>query len=283
MTEARKINATLAAAIVVYRSDPLWLNRTLASLAAALEYAHSTNVLSAATVLLVDNAVNVQASTHAELLQHHFPPDSTWLICRAIAGHGNVGYGAAHNMAFAQVGQPNYLLVLNPDVDIDRSAIANALTYLTDSPDCGMITPVATDPLGAPLYLVKDYPAALTLAIRGYAPAFVRARFRQRLVAYDRANRAFDSQLADARIVSGCFMLIRQHVFAGANGFDPAYFLYFEDFDLSYRISMQAKIVRLPGCRIVHGGGHAARKGLNHALMFLRSACRFFSRHGWRW
>ena len=283
MTEARKSTATLAAAIVVYRSDPQWLNRTLASLAASLAYARTENALSAATVVLVDNATNAQASSHAELLQRHFPRGHTWLISRVLAGHGNVGYGAALNMAFADAGRPEYLLVLNPDVDIERSAIANALAYLAVTPDCDMIIPVATDVYGAPLYLVKDYPAVFTLAIRGYAPKFARAWFRQRLVTYDRANHAFDSSLVDAKIVGGCFMLMRQRVFAAANGFDPAYFLYFEDFDLSYRISMQAKIVRLPSCRIVHGGGHAARKGLHHAWLFVRSAYRFFCRHGWRW
>ena len=283
MTEATKLSVTLAAAIVVYRSDSQWLETTLASLAAALKYAHTQNALASATVVLVDNAAATHHSSCADVLYRHFPPGCEWLTASVLAGHGNIGYGAAHNMAFATIGEADYLLALNPDVDIDMAAIANALTCFADTPDCGMITPVATDARGEPLYLVKDYPAVSTLAIRGYAPAFVRGLFRQRLIKYDRADRAFDSVLEDARIVSGCFMLMRRRVFAAASGFDSAYFLYFEDFDLSFRISVRARIVRLPSCRIVHGGGHAAKKGLNHAWMFMRSARRFFSRHGWRW
>jgi hypothetical protein len=34
--------------------------------------------------------------------------------------------------------------------------------------------------------------------------------------------------------------------------------------------------------RILHRGGHAARKGIRHIGWFLRSALRFFNRHGWR-
>jgi hypothetical protein len=35
--------------------------------------------------------------------------------------------------------------------------------------------------------------------------------------------------------------------------------------------------------RIIHGGGNAAKKGLKHIGLFVRSGCRFFNSHGWRW
>ena len=62
-------------------------------------------------------------------------------------------------------------------------------------------------------------------------------------------------------------------------GFDPAFFLYFEDFDLSYRIAKFSSISRVPDVRIVHAGGNAAKKGWRHRLFFIRSAARFYSKH----
>ena len=87
----------------------------------------------------------------------------------------------------------------------------------------------------------------------------------------------------DVPIVSGCFMFFRRDVLDAVGGFSPDYFLYFEDFDLSLRVSKVARIAYVPAVRIVHHGGDAARKGLKHIWMFTRSAVTFFNTHGWRW
>jgi GT2 family glycosyltransferase len=66
------------------------------------------------------------------------------------------------------------------------------------------------------------------------------------------------------------------------DGFDPRYFLYFEDYDLSLRTGRIARIVYVPAVRIVHFGGGAADKGFQHIRLFAASAWRFFGTHGWR-
>ena len=66
-------------------------------------------------------------------------------------------------------------------------------------------------------------------------------------------------------------------------GFDPRYFLYFEDFDWSVRLAKTGQLVYLPSFRIVHHGGGAARKGWRHIRWFVQSGTRFYRRHGWRW
>jgi GT2 family glycosyltransferase len=63
-------------------------------------------------------------------------------------------------------------------------------------------------------------------------------------------------------------------------GFDPGFFLYFEDFDLTLRLSKVTTVAYCPRVRIVHHGGRAAAKGLRHIAWFVRSARRFFARHG---
>ena len=88
-----------------------------------------------------------------------------------------------------------------------------------------------------------------------------------------------ESFLPGVPLASGCFMLARTHLFIQARGFDPRYFMYFEDYDLSLRIG---RVAYVPQARIVHHGGNASAKGLRHRAWFLASAWRFFSRHGWR-
>ena len=88
---------------------------------------------------------------------------------------------------------------------------------------------------------------------------------------------------AEIMLASGCFMLVRTRALLAAGGFDDAYFLYFEDFDLSLRLGGQGRLIFNPAMRIVHHGGYAARKGMQHVKYFLRSGVMFFNQHGWRW
>jgi GT2 family glycosyltransferase len=83
-------------------------------------------------------------------------------------------------------------------------------------------------------------------------------------------------------LASGCFMLVRTALLTRLGGFDPRFFMYFEDYDLSVRIGRESEVAYQPRTRIVHHGGEAARKGWRHVAWFARSAWRFFARHGWK-
>jgi GT2 family glycosyltransferase len=77
-------------------------------------------------------------------------------------------------------------------------------------------------------------------------------------------------------------MLARTALFVKLGGFDPRFFMYFEDYDLSLRMGREAAVAYVPQARIVHHGGEAARKGWRHVAWFVTSAGRFFARHGWK-
>ena len=261
----------LDVSIVTYRSDATWLDRTLDALYAAIEAAKARSLIGAARVLVVDNAP-VRTTTG----------QSGGPTAVRIAGQGNVGYGAANNLALRD-SQAHFVLVLNPDVDMSVDALANGIAYLDATPAAALVSPVAVFPDGSPQYLAKGAPTVLTLMLRGFAPRWLARRHADRLAAYERADVPFDAALTDANIVSGCFMLMRGEVWRQTGGFDENFFLYFEDFDLSLRIAQSGRIDRVPQVRIVHAGGHAARKGGKHIWLFIRSAIRFFNKHGWRW
>lgn len=276
---------TLTVALVVYRPDLEWLRRTSTSLCAAILHAGSAGLLdiSGSTIILADNGERADTSRLDAIVRTECSTMCPEVKFQTLSGHGNVGYGRANNLAFASAQSSDMVLVLNPDVDIAEDALTVGLDFLAREPACVMVTPVAVSPDMTPQYLVKNYPRVFVLAIRGFAPAALKGALQRRLDEYDRADRPFDSPLIDARIVSGCFMLIRRVAFERIHGFDEQFFLYFEDFDLSLRLSNLGAIARLPDCRIVHAGGNASSKGIRHVGMFVRSALRFFNKHGWRW
>ena len=159
----------------------------------------------------------------------------------------------------------------------------NAITFMNEHPDCGLVTPTVLSGAGERQFLCKRYPSILVLGLRGFAPDWLKAHFTAPLAHYEMRDRIADELVWDPPIVSGCFMFFRTAVLRELGGFDPRYFLYFEDFDISLRAAKLARIAYLPTVRITHHGGHAARKGFLHLKFFGASAFKFFNRHGWRW
>lgn len=269
-SEKAEIEPLLSVAIVVYRPDLDELTTTIDSLRTAIQ----TASLSSFRLLLIDNTPPTEGGIDA------IKKIATHCGASLFTGHGNVGFGRAHNMALPFVGR--YHLVLNPDVRLDPDSVRCALAFMDDHPDCGLLTPTAIWPDGTPQYLCKRYPSLLDLALRGFAPTWLKRLFDDRLARYEMRAEIRDEVLWDPPIASGCFMFLRGALFREIRGFDHRYFLYFEDFDLSLRVSRKLRTAYVPTVRIMHLGGHAAQKGIRHVWLFCRSAWTFFNAHGWK-
>jgi GT2 family glycosyltransferase len=279
----RAMAPSLSVAVVTHAPDMRLLARTLASLAEAIAFARERGSLAAASLHIVDNgpdgsdglASMLRALAAAALAR----ADGTAL--EVITGHGNVGFGRGHNLALAQA-RGELHLILNPDVEMERDTLDAALRYLSGRADVGAVTPAARGADGEREYLVKSYPTPGVLFVRGFVPRALRPLFRRALDAYELRHLDWEREQAPVTIASGCFLLCRRPVLDAVEGFDPGYFLYFEDFDLTLRLSRITTVAYCPQARIVHHGGEAASKGWKHVAWFAKSARRFFSAHGWR-
>jgi GT2 family glycosyltransferase len=260
----------LSVSIVVFKSLRFHLLRTLCSLRRAASHKRDLKV----SIFIVDND-SEDNDLRAWLSGQGFE-GLNW-----ISGQGNIGFGRAHNLVLEEVSS-DFHLILNPDVDISTEGISNGLNFFTEHPECGLITPVTTDKDGQKQVLCKMYPTILDLTLRGFAPVWLKSIFSKRLDEYAMKGINTESVYWDPPIVSGCFMLFRTEVLKGLGGFDPRFFLYFEDFDLSLRASKITKVAYVPSVKIVHYGGEAARKGLKHIVFFVHSAVMFFNKHGWK-
>ncbi|HOW61674.1 MAG TPA: glycosyltransferase [Candidatus Contendobacter sp.] len=265
--------------IVTYDPDLALLARVLEHLGRAVRHARQQGWLNEARLALVDNG---PGSSWREPLQRVLNTAALPAAINLLSGHGNVGYGAGHNLAL-QTGDGDVCLILNPDVLVEADALSAGLAFLTAHPEAGLITPAAWGGDGQRQYLGKRYPTVLDLALRGFAPGRLRRQFQRRLDRYELRDQTGDSVFWDPPIASGCFMLCRRAALDRVGGFRPEYFLYFEDFDLSLRLAPVTRLVYVPAVQIVHLGGNAARKGVQHIGLFLRAAALFFNRHGWRW
>jgi GT2 family glycosyltransferase len=271
-------DSTLSATVVTYRPDAALLARALASLAAAVAHAREQHMLGPVRLFVVDNGPEGAHDALREALLA-WPAQAGSL--EVVAGHGNVGYGRANNLVLDRL-DSDFHLVMNPDVELDRAALAAGLAALREHPDVGLVAPDARGDDGARQYLCKRYPSLWVLFLRGFAPERVRRRFARALAEYEMRDVIGEQTVRGVPLASGCFMLLRTPLFRRLGGFDPRFFLYFEDYDLSLRVGREASVAYVPQARIVHHGGEAAGKGVRHIAWFVRSAWRFFATHGWK-
>ena len=268
----------LSVAIVTFDPDAGLLRGTLRSLATSALLARERGLLSSIELCVVDNGPDgARPRIDAALTEWPAPLGPA----TRLEGHGNVGFGRANNLALARA-DSDFHLVLNPDVELEAEALSAALAALGEHADVGLVAPAVFDDHGERQYLCKRYPTVWVLFLRGFAPAFLRQRFAHALADYEMRDAIADRFVKGIALASGCFMLLRTPLLRRLGGFDPRFFMYFEDYDLSLRAGREAAIAYVPQARVVHHGGNAARKGWRHVAWFVSSAARFFSRHGWR-
>ncbi|MEO5694468.1 MAG: glycosyltransferase family 2 protein [Usitatibacter sp.] len=270
--------ACLSVSIVTFRPEPRLFARALASLVVAIEEARRAGELSQARVAVIDNSPPECGEDVTQATQA-WPASAGTL--EVISGQGNVGYGRANNLAIARA-QTDFHLVMNPDVELEPAALRESLRAAREHPEVGLVAPAVYGDDGERQYLCKRYPSVWVLFLRGFAPAPLRRRFAGAINRYEMRDLIGETYVGNVPLASGCFMLARTPLLTRLGGFDPRFFMYFEDYDLSLRVGRESQVAYVPEARIVHHGGEASRKGLRHVAWFTRSAWRFFATHGWK-
>ena len=278
------VPSSLQVSIVTFRPDWHLLERCLRKLALAIGAARESGVLRTVHVALVDNSADrTIAAKVVELGRTRFADSGVQVSY--VHGHANIGYGAAHNLALHGSGA-DYHLVLNPDVELAADALLNAVRWMNAHPDVGAIAPQVKRRDGTRDYLVKRKPAVLDLALRGFMPRVGRLLFRHRLDRYemrDVIDADPERDVVDVAAMSGACILARRKAVDQTGGFDPRFFLYFEDYDWTVRLNKVTRTAYVPSFEVVHHGGGASRKGLRHVGHFVKGGWRYYRKHGWKW
>ncbi|HEX7897795.1 MAG TPA: glycosyltransferase family 2 protein [Planctomycetota bacterium] len=155
----------------------------------------------------------------------------------------NLGYGRGCNLGFERVSTP-YALIMNPDVLIAPTDVARLAELLDGRPRAAVAAP-ATRFAGREYQHAGGLPTPLSVAM-GVAPP------RRPILP------GVESFLTDW--VCGAIMLVRAEAFQALRGFDPRFFLYFEETDLCRRLVDQGwEVWATGGALAEHAGGASAR------------------------
>ncbi len=192
----------------------------------------------------------------------------------------NPGFGAGSNAGLALAGA-DYVLLLNPDAEVDATGVQAGLRYLAGHPDVAAVqgaivhgaTGAAERSHGVELGPVHLLGRALGLRRLARFGAVRRLAARTHL--RDHVARAVDGPV-DVESLAATAVLARRRAIASVGGFDERYFLYGEDLDLCRRLRATGwRLVALPERFAVHAGGASSEGWWEREVEWWRGTMRF--------
>jgi GT2 family glycosyltransferase len=194
----------------------------------------------------------------------------------------NSGYGRGHNRALKECSDSKYHVFINPDIIIAPFTLEALTTFMDENSDVGMVCPKFLHPDGSTQYLIKRYPTVVDLLIRRFFHKSSLPLFKNRLSRYEMRD-AGGSSVCTVESMTGAFMFCRMDVLKKSGGFDPRYFMYFEDNDLGRKIQgLGYRTIYYPNVTVTHYWERASHKSIKMLFVFIVNGIRYFNKWGWK-
>lgn len=225
----------------------------------------------AITVCVVDHASRREA---ADVIERAFPH------VQLLRQQSNAGFACGVNRGARESGAP-YVLLLNPDCVASPDVCHHLADWMDGHPRVGAAGPRILNSDGSVQASARRFPD-LTTGIAGRSSWLTRVFPRNPLSRHNLSPS--DDTFDDAREadwVSGSVTIIRRDAFDAIGGFDPGFFLYWEDADFCRRLKHAGwQTMYVPKLAVRHAGGRSSRHAADASLVaFHRSAFRLFWKH----
>lgn len=157
----------------------------------------------------------------------------------------NVGFGAGHNI-LAKAGNANYLLLLNPDIEVTEPHTIERLLHRAEASAAEVVGPRLVTDKG----LTQWWDHGERYGFQAWIARHVGlSSWRER------------TEVVEAAWVSGAAFLIKKDLFDRLDGFDENFFLYVEEIDLCWRLrALGGRVIYDPTISMFHHGSVVAKK-----------------------
>lgn len=223
-----------------------------------------------AEVFVVDNS-SVDGS--CAMIREKFP----WV--QLVENKKNVGFAKANNQAI-KLAKGEYILLLNPDTVVEEDSFEKLLAYADENPDAGGVGVKMIDGKGNFLPESKRaFPSPMVSFYKtfGFSRLFPHSK---RFARYHLGHLDKDKN-HEIEVLAGAFMLLRKSVIDQVGMLDENFFMYGEDIDLSYRITLAGyKNLYFADTTIIHYKGESTKKGsINYVMVFYNAMIIFARKH----
>lgn len=198
----------------------------------------------------------------------------------------NIGFGRANNQG-AQAAKGTYLFFVNSDTYFLNDAAGILFDFMESkkNDDVACCGGMLLTPDGNPQASYGNFPSLWgTIAQVGFYRFFRKHFFDKMTIAVSDSGK----ETKEVDYISGADLFVRADLFRKIGGFDPDFFLYFEETELAWRFRKAGfKSIWLPEAEMVHleSGGHIAegRWPLRKVKMFAKSRQLYFRKTTGRW
>lgn len=215
-------------------------------------------------VLVVDNA---SSDGSREYIRERYPE------VRLVESGENLGFGRANNLGAAEA-RGKYLFFLNSDTVLLNDAIELFFDYAEAH---------SGEALGALGCLLLKPSLRRANSFGAFPSPGRRLLERWRLVFFlkDPERRTQEGSAFDVDFVTGADLFLPRALFLEAGGFDPRFFMNYEETDLQKRLAEGGRRNRIiPGPRIVHLEGGGGPPSMEARLREERSMYLYFAKRG---
>lgn len=191
----------------------------------------------------------------------------------------NIGYGRAHNLGIESsiINNVLYHLVVNPDIRFDTNVLSKISQYMNDNTECGLLSPRTVYPNGELQYLCKLLPTPFELLVRRFLPKKVSNKINYNYcLKWTNYNK-----IMEVPYLSGSFMFFRVSELNRLGGFNPQYFMYFEDTEITRMFYLSSRAVFYPDVTVVHEHGQDSYKSFKMTWIHIVNMIRYFNKFGW--
>jgi len=198
---------------------------------------------------------------------------------KLIENKNNYGFSYANNQAIKQ-SAGEYVLLLNPDTVIEEKTLTTICGFMDSHPDAGCLGVKMIDGKGRFLPESKrglPTPKVAFYKVFGLSALFPKSvKFGQYHLSY-----LDKDKIHVVDVIAGAFMLLRRETLNKTGLLDETFFMYGEDIDMSYRISLAGyKNYYLPDTTIIHYKGESTKKSsVNYVLVFYNAMIIFAKKH----
>lgn len=195
------------------------------------------------------------------------------LPLEVVQTHANLGFGRACNLGVAK-GHAPYILFLNPDATLYDGTLDIAVAFMEDPSNArvGVCGIQLKEENGE----TQKHTARFPTVGRMIAMAFGITQLFPKAALHDHDFDHLSSR--DVDHVIGAFYLIRRNLFESLGGFDPRFFVYLEDLDLSLRVHNAGYRVHYLSEAIgFHKGGGTSDQVKAHRLYYSMDSRLFYA------
>ncbi|MBO4573799.1 MAG: glycosyltransferase [Bacteroidales bacterium] len=221
-------------------------------------------------VFVVDNN-SVDGSL--KMLEAKFPE------VKVIANKDNVGFAKANNQAI-RISKGEYVLLLNPDTVVEDDTFSKCIAFMDSHPDAGGLGVKMVDGKGQ---FLPESKRGLPTPMTAFYKIFGLSKLFPRSKRFSRYHLGYlpENEINSVDILAGAFMLMRRATLDKCGLLDETFFMYGEDIDLSYRITLAGyKNYYFPETRIIHYKGESTKKtSVNYVLVFYKAMEIFAKKH----